>query len=139
MISFFRPPPDAPPLQGPPGAVKEVYRRYRGRQLGITFLAYAVYYFVRKNLSVVMPLMEKDLGIKKSELGAFLTAHDVLYGTSKFANGYLGDRSNARTFLAFGLLVSGLLNVAFGFSTAVMTMGMLWCLNGWFQGIGFPP
>jgi OPA family glycerol-3-phosphate transporter-like MFS transporter/OPA family sugar phosphate sensor protein UhpC-like MFS transporter len=126
-------------MQGPAADIKAVYRRFRGRQLAITFIAYGVYYFVRKNLSVLMPLMEKDLHIKKSELGAFLTAHDVLYGTSKFANGYLGDRSNARTFLAFGLLVSGLLNLAFGFSGTVMIMGLLWCANGWFQGIGFPP
>ncbi len=126
-------------MQGPNEAVKAVYRRYRGRQLGITFVAYAVYYFVRKNLSAVMPAMEKDLGISKSQLGGFLTAHDILYGTSKFANGYLGDRSNARTFLAFGLLMSGLLNLLFGFSSTVMIMGLLWCLNGWFQGIGFPP
>lgn len=102
-------------------------------------MAYAVYYFVRKNLSAVMPAMEKDLGISKSQLGGFLTAHDLLYGTSKFANGYLGDRSNARTFLAFGLLMSGLLNLLFGFSSTVLIMGLLWCLNGWFQGIGFPP
>jgi OPA family glycerol-3-phosphate transporter-like MFS transporter/OPA family sugar phosphate sensor protein UhpC-like MFS transporter len=139
VIAIFRPPPDAAPISGPADAIKAVYSRYRGRQLAITFVAYAVYYFVRKNLSAVMPLIEKDLGIKKSQLGGFLTAHDLLYGTSKFANGYLGDRSNARTFLAFGLLLSGLLNLAFGFSGTVLVMGLLWCANGWFQGIGFPP
>jgi phosphoglycerate transporter family protein len=126
-------------MEGTAESITAIYSQYRRRQLAVTFIAYAVYYFVRKNLSAVMPLMEKDLGIKKSQLGGFLTAHDLLYGTSKFANGYLGDRSNARTFLAFGLLVSGLLNLAFGFSTTVLVMGLLWCLNGWFQGIGFPP
>lgn len=139
MFAFFRPPPDAPPLQGTSDSIKGVYRKYRGRQLTITFIAYAVYYFVRKNLSAVMPAIEKDLGITKSQLGGFLTAHDLLYGTSKFANGYFGDRANARTFLAFGLFISGVLNIAFGFSATVMMMGLLWCANGWFQGIGFPP
>lgn len=126
-------------MAGSVESVIAVYSRYRRRQLAVTFVAYAVYYFVRKNLSAVMPLIEKDLGIKKSQLGGFLTAHDLLYGTSKFVNGYLGDRSNARTFLAFGLLMSGLCNVAFGFSATVLVMGLVWCLNGWFQGIGFPP
>ena len=76
MISIFRPPADAPPIQGTAEQVKTVYRKWRGRQLGVTFLAYAVYYFVRRNLAPAMPLLEKDLGIKKSELGAFLTTHD---------------------------------------------------------------
>ena len=126
-------------MQGTVAGIKATYGHYRNRQLALTFVAYAVYYFVRKNLSPIMPLMEKDLGIKKSQLGAFLSAHDILYGTSKFANGYLGDRSNARTFLAFGLLASALLNVGFGLSSTVMALGLLWCINGWFQGIGFPP
>jgi OPA family glycerol-3-phosphate transporter-like MFS transporter/OPA family sugar phosphate sensor protein UhpC-like MFS transporter len=139
VLAMFRPPPDAPPMQGSRDEIKSVYATYRTRQLSLTFVAYAVYYFVRKNLPVVIPLMEKDLGITKSSLGGFLTAQDVLYGTSKFANGYYGDRSNARTFLAFGLLLSGLLNIAFGLSTTVLVMGLIWCLNGWFQGIGFPP
>lgn len=138
-FSLFPPPPEAPPLSGTRAEIQGLYRRLRQRQLALTFLAYAVYYFVRKNLSAVMPLLERDLGVSKSQLGGFLTAHDLLYGTSKFVNGYFGDRSNARTFLAFGLLLSGLLNIAFGFSTTVMALGLLWCLNGWFQGIGFPP
>ena len=115
------------------------YKQWRARQLGLSFLGYAVYYFVRKNFSVAMPLVEKDLGFTKSELGLFLTTHDVLYGTSKFANGYLADRSNARTFMAVGLLLSGLLNLWFGFTTTVLAMGLIWSLNGWFQGMGFPP
>lgn len=139
MISIFRIPSDAPPLQGPSQEIKSVYKRFRVRQLSLTFIAYATYYFVRQNLAPVMPLMEKDLGIKKSQLGAFLTAHSILYGVSKFINGYWGDRSNARTFLAFGLLMSGLMNIAFGFSGTVTMLGVIWCMNGWFQGIGFPP
>jgi phosphoglycerate transporter family protein len=109
------------------------------RQLFITFWAYAFFYFVRKNFSVAMPLLEKELNISKTNLGGFLTAHSLLYGISKFANGYLADRSNARTFLAVGLLASALLNFGFGFVNTVTAMGVLWCLNGWFQGMGFPP
>lgn len=109
------------------------------RQLFITFWAYAIYYFVRKNFSVAMPLMEKELNISKASLGGFLTAHSLLYGFSKFANGYVADRSNARTFLAFGLFASALLNFGFGWVNTVTAMGILWCLNGWFQGMGFPP
>lgn len=139
MIWIFKPPPDAAPVQGTAQEVRAVYRSWRMRQLFITFWAYAIYYFVRKNFSVAMPLMEKELNISKASLGGFLTAHSLLYGFSKFANGYVADRSNARTFLAFGLFASALLNFGFGWVNTVTAMGILWCLNGWFQGMGFPP
>jgi phosphoglycerate transporter family protein len=115
------------------------YYYWRTRHLYSTFVGYAIYYFVRKNLPVAMPLMEKDLGISKADLGKFLTLHDVLYGCSKFANGVLGDRSNARWFMAIGLGGSAILNLAFGFSSAVQWLGFWWVANAWFQGMGFPP
>lgn len=136
---IFRPPADAPRLTGTEEEIRSVYRHWRMRQLFLTFWAYAVYYFVRKNFSVAMPLLEKELKITKTDLGLFLTTHSVLYGISKFANGYFADRSNARTFLAFGLLASALFNYGFGLANTVTVMGVLWCLNGWFQGMGFPP
>jgi len=69
-----------------------------------------------------MPVMGKELGIGKDQLGLFLTLHGVIYGASKFANGFVGDRANARTFLATGLLLSALANVVFGLSSAVEAM-----------------
>lgn len=86
-----------------------------------------------------MPAIKDDLGITKTDLGLFLTLHGVLYGLSKFANGPLADRSNGRTFLVVGLVLSALMNVFFGFSSAVVTLGLFWMLNGWVQGMGFPP
>ncbi|MFN8612807.1 MAG: MFS transporter [Vulcanimicrobiota bacterium] len=134
--------PFAPPAPAPAVAPEDVPRQYgywRNRQLYATFVGYAVFYFVRKNLSCAMPLMERDLGIGKSKLGGFLTAHGVIYGLSKFLNGIAADRSNARTFLTCGLLLSALMNFWFGFSSGVLTLGVVWVLNGWFQGMGFPP
>ena len=88
---------------------------------------------------IAMPVMSKELGLEKQALGLFLTLHGVLYGLSKFANGYLGDRANARTFMAAGLILSALMNVCFGLSSAALAFGIFWMLNGWFQGMGFPP
>lgn len=136
-MRLFAPPPPAPPV--PADQVASTYRYWRNRQLYSTFIGYAIFYFVRKNMSCAMPLMEKELHIGKTELGGFLTASGVIYGLSKFLNGMVADRSNARTFLAAGLILSALMNLCFGFSSAVMTLGIFWVLNGWFQGMGFPP
>jgi OPA family glycerol-3-phosphate transporter-like MFS transporter/OPA family sugar phosphate sensor protein UhpC-like MFS transporter len=86
-----------------------------------------------------MPAMQSDLGISKTELGIFLTLHGLIYGVSKFANGFIGDRVNARYFMVIGLVLSAVCNLLFGFSTAVLTLGIVWMLNGWFQGMGYPP
>jgi sugar phosphate permease len=115
------------------------YRAWQRRVLFSSIIGYATFYFVRKNLGIAMPAMEKSLGITKTNLGLFLTLHGLLYGVSKFANGFLGDRSNARKFMVFGLLASALLNVLFGINSAVVALGVFWMLNGWFQGMGFPP
>jgi sugar phosphate permease len=118
---------------------REVYRRMRGRQLGLATFGYAIFYFVRKNIPVALPLMEKQLGIGKTELGAFLTAGDSVYGVSKLANGFAGDRMSARWLMAAGLALSALMNGAFGLASSVLVLGVLWMINGWFQGMGFPP
>src|SRR3954451_3233117 len=127
----------------PPSTMRpDVARAFRGWQYRILITAligYALYYFVRKNLSVAMPAMEKDLGITKTDLGLFLTLHGLFYGVSKFINGMFVDRLNARWFMAAGLALSALLNVAFGVSSAVLPLGIFWTFNGWVQGLGFPP
>jgi len=128
-----------PPIITDPAEVAERYRFYRPRILVWSVIGYAMFYFVRKNLPIAMPVMEHQLGIDKEKLGLFITLHGLLYGVSKFANGVIGDRVNARYFMAIGLLCSALMNICFGLSSAVITLGVFWMVNGWFQGMGFPP
>ena len=139
LPGFLQPAPPAPHPIADPQQVALSYRFWRSDILLSTIVGYALFYFVRKNLSVAMPVMEEQLGITKSSLGLFLTLHGLIYGLSKFGNGVVGDRANARTFLVTGLVLSALCNVAFGLSTGVIAFGLIWMANGWFQGMGFPP
>ena len=117
-----------------------VYEYWRTRILYSTMLGYIFFYFIRKNISMAMPLIEEsDLGISKTDLGIFLTLHGILYGVSRFAHGIAADRANPRYFMAAGLFLCALANFAFGMSSTVWCMGIFWVLNGWFQGMGFPP
>jgi OPA family glycerol-3-phosphate transporter-like MFS transporter/OPA family sugar phosphate sensor protein UhpC-like MFS transporter len=138
-LRLFEPAPAAAVPLTDPAAIRQSYRKWQRRVLLSTIIGYGTFYFVRKNLSVAMPIMEHDLGISKSNLGIFLTLHGVLYGLSKFANGIFGDRCNARMFMVVGLVGSAVMNVLFGLGSAVVTLGVLWMLNGLFQGMGFPP
>lgn len=139
LLSIFAPAPVIPLRTMSPGETEAEYRRWRWRVMVATIIGYALFYFVRKNLSVAMPVMSKDLGITKADLGMFLTLHGLIYGVARFTNGFLADRSNARAFMAVGLAASALMNICFGFSSAVVTLGIFWMLNGWVQGMGFPP
>ena len=105
--------------------------------VGATF-AYTIYYFCRVNISIAIPLMQKSLELSKTELGFIASALQISYGLGKFANGVIGDRSNARYFMSAGLLLSGLANIAFGASTSLGVLALIWAINGWFQSMGFP-
>jgi phosphoglycerate transporter family protein len=115
------------------------FRYWQTRTLIATMFGYAAFYFVRKNLSIAMPAMQEDLHITKADLGLFLTLHGLLYGVSRFVNGMWADRANARNFMVAGLLLSVGANVFFGFSSTVLLLGIAWMINGWVQGMGFPP
>ncbi len=139
LLGIFQPAPPALVTLTDPAEIAAKYRRWQMRVLVLSIFGYAMFYFVRKNLGVAMPLMGKNLGITKENLGLFLTLHGVIYGVSKFVNGFLADRANACVFMSTALLASALLNVWFGLSSTVLAFGLIWMLNGWFQGMGFPP
>jgi phosphoglycerate transporter family protein len=138
-LDFFKPAPAAPVMLSDPAEIKAQYRYWQTRILISSLIGYAAFYFVRKNFGIAMPALQKDLGLTKADLGWFLSAHGILYGISKFANGFLADRANARAMMVCGLILSALANFLFGFSSALIVLGIFWVLNGWFQGIGFPP
>src|SRR3954447_15302878 len=89
------------------------YRYWRVRILYSTIVGYAVFYFVRTNIAVALPAIERDLQISKARLGTVLTVGGVLYGVSKFVNGMIGDRANPRSFMPIGLICSAAMNVCF--------------------------
>lgn len=138
LFNIFRPVKPAPLIEDT-ARVDKLYRYWRLRIMYSTLIGYALFYFVRTNLSFAMPGIEHDLGISKASLGLFLTLHGVLYGVSKFVNGLLGDRANVRYFMAVGLLLSAMMNICFGVSSVAIAFGLFWLANGWFQGMGFPP
>lgn len=90
------------------------FKYWEFRTMAMCIFGYALFYFVRKNLSIAMPYLNEEMGISKSDLGLFLTLHGLIYGLSKFFNGIWGDRSNARYFLVTGLVFCGICNLLSG-------------------------
>ena len=138
VTGLYRPEAAIAPLTDPEKQ-RQAYMAWRWRMFIGFFVGYAILYFCRKNISNAMPVMASDLGYSNVRLGIIGTSLYVTYGLGKFLNGVLADRSNIRTFMATGLIVSGLINIVFGSLSALWLLALCWGLNGWFQSMGFPP
>lgn len=119
--------------------VKAKYRYWRIRTFYSMYIGYIFYYFTRQSLTFITPFLCTDLGFDKTDVGILATVMAIAYGISKFTNGVFCDRSNPRYFMAFGLILTGISNIFFGLSSSLFLFGLLWALNGWFQGWGWPP
>lgn len=121
------------------------YEYWRWRILFGTMIGYIFFYFVRKSITMAMPGLE-GVGVTKTTLGLFLTIHGVLYGVSRFVNGIWSDRVNPRYFMSIGLFLAASTNVfcgvapeSIGATKLAWVIGTFWIINGWVQGMGFPP
>lgn len=137
LFAFLKPAPVIPEIQDAQ-EVAASYRTWRLRTLYSMFVGYALYYFTRKSFSIAMPGIILDLGYTKSELGILGSVIALTYGFSKFFSGILSDRSSPRYFMAVGLMITGVINIIFGMSSSLILFTLLWGLNGWFQGFGWP-
>lgn len=103
-----------------------------------TYLAYVGYYFTRKNLPVVQPLLMQTHGWTLVEMGFIITAFQVAYAVGQIGAGALGDRYGARKTLLYGIWATILLSFVSGFAASVWLMLGIWTLNGLAQATGWP-
>ena len=140
MLRIFRPSPSKALI--PISKVDASYKRMRYQVFIGIFIGYAGYYLVRKNFSLIMPDLINE-GFSKTQLGFALSGVSIAYGLSKFLMGNVSDRSDARKFLPLGLALSAITMITIGvfpFATSsIAIMFVLLLLNGWFQGMGWPP
>ncbi|NXT74397.1 G6PT1 protein, partial [Zapornia atra] len=115
------------------------YGRYRAVIFAAMFVGYTLYYFNRKTFSFVMPAVMAEVPLGKDELGLITSSQSAAYAISKFISGVLSDQMSARWLFSSGLLMVGLVNVVFSWSSTVTAFAGLWFLNGLAQGLGWPP
>ena len=125
--------------QGASADAKARYTYWRRRVFTSVWITYSTFYLCRVNMSIAIPGMMEDLGFSKTALGAVMTALFFAYAVGQFVNGQLGDKIGARRLISLGLLVSGVLNLVFGFTGAFTAMMIIWGLNGYFQAMGWGP
>src|SRR6188474_54486 len=137
MLKFFATGPDQPEIADR-GRIHALYRKHRLNVILAITLGYALIYTCRLALGVVKkPLI--DAGVfSPADLGLIGSALFYTYALGKLTNGFLADHANMKRFLAFSFLVTAVINVFMGFTTALWAAVVLWGLNGWFQSFGAP-
>ncbi|MDU5725619.1 MAG: phosphoglycerate transporter protein PgtP [Haemophilus parainfluenzae] len=141
MFSFLKASPPAPRIES--SRTDAEYKKLRWQVFAGVFIGYAAYYLIRKNFSLAIPYLIDEYGFTKADLGTVGVALSLAYGFSKFIMGNISDRSNPKYFITIGLLGSALVSLIFGLVPGVLSsiplMIVLAALNGWFQGMGYPP
>ena len=127
------------------------YRSLRKKTFWGVTIAYSLYYVCRMSLNVVKQPLIDDKVLDAGDLGLIGSAFLFVYAVGKFINGFIADYCNIRRFMAFGLLVSSVINLVFGVLgylnsfVALPTIliflmfFILWGINGWAQSMGSPP
>src|SRR3989338_2328210 len=138
FFSMLKAQPSIAPITDPQ-KIRQQYRHWRIRIMYSMGIGYALFYFVRKNFSMAMPVFLDELNYTKTDLGLILSLFSILYWVGKFINGIFADRANPGYFMGIGLLVCGVVNIFFGLSSSLTFFGIFWLLNAWFQSMGWPP
>jgi len=118
---------------------QEAFKHWRKRVFLTTWITYSTFYLCRVNMSIAVPGIMDEFGYSKTAMGGVMTALLIAYAAGQFINGQLGDKFGARRLITLGILVSALLNIAFGFSPGITVMIAIWALNGYFQSMGWAP
>lgn len=140
-LGFLSAPPAAPPVS--PERVDSMYRSWRFKVFMGIFLGYAGFYLIRNNVSLVSAILKEHDIMNAAGIGIVANAVLFAYGLSKFFMAMLSDRANARYFMPIGLALSAIMNLLIAFvpvlSASVGLFAIMMFINGWFQGMGWPP
>lgn len=137
IVAFFATGPDQPIINDQ-AKIDRLYKRNRILVMTAITLGYGIAYMCRLGLSVVKkPLIDGGL-FTADQLGIIGSSIFYAYAFGKLVNGFLADHANIKKFLAFGVLMSALINIFMGWSAVLWVWVVLWALNGWFQGFGAP-
>ena len=135
----------------PADKVQQTYKSLRNKTFWGATSAYSLFYFCRMAFNVIKQPVIDDGLFTESQLGIIGSTLLFVYAAGKFLNGFIADYCNTRRFMAFGLTISAILNLALGLlglfhntlhlppTTLFIIFVVIWGINGWMQSMGSPP
>ena len=112
--------------------------------LWTVWFTYGAFYFCRTNISAAVPGLKASvdaggLGLTATEVSYILGATKIAYASGQLINGQFSEQLSPRKLLAIGMLGTALLNILFGFGTALYFLIFIWACNGYSQSLGWTP
>lgn len=102
-------------------------------------MAYFMSYLTRLNYAACMVELQRVLGIGKSIAGLPVTMCFLSYGAGQLVFGFLGDKFNPKGMIFAGLTGSASCNLLVAACPRVDVIIPVWCVNGFFQSMLWPP
>jgi len=139
------------------GKYKNNFKAWQWHIIIVSMIVYSMFYFVRKNFSIAMPGLTAEYGISNTSFGVIIGIGSLIYGLSRFINGFIVERISTKVFMAIGLVLCAIANFGFGFgidlsylitgvnegpqfvNMLILVMGVTIIFNQYFQGCGYPP
>ena len=102
-------------------------------------IVYFTSYISRLDYATVLAEIVVSEGVLKSEAALATTACFITYGVGQLISGWLGDRVSSKWLIAFGLLLTGSMNLLLLHCGTVSGMVGVWAVNGFAQAMLWPP
>ena len=102
-------------------------------------LVYFTSYLTRINYGAVLVEIIRDLDITKEAGSIAVTGSFITYGVGQLISGLLGDKMSPRLLIALGLCSTAAVNLSMVFLPDIRIMTVVWCFNGFFQAMLWPP
>ena len=110
-----------------------------GKVVILGFLVYFFSYSMRLDYAASLVAIVNDLGVTNTAASAAITGSFITYGVGQMAFGFVGDKLHPVKIITFAMLGTILVNILVSFCTSITLISVLWCFNGVFQAMIWPP
>lgn len=103
------------------------------------FLVYFFSYSMRLDYAASLVAIVNALGVTNTAASAAITGSFITYGLGQIVFGIIGDKLSPVKIISFAMLGTVLVNISVSFCSNITLITVLWCINGIFQAMIWPP
>lgn len=113
--------------------------RLSGQLISLCCLLYFTSYITRLNYAAAISEIILSMNITKSVASLAVTGSFITYGLGQLVSGPLGDKTAPEKLIFTGILATAIDNLLVASAGNIQAMTVLWCFNGFFQAMIWPP
>ena len=102
-------------------------------------LVYFVSYVTRINYQAALSEIVTDLEITRQLASIAVTGSFITYGAGQIISGFIGDKMKPQNVILVGIIGTSFINVLVFLFPNIYFMNTVWCFNGFFQALLWPP